>query len=96
MVQVLGLGITPWSILGRAQSILDRLLFGATVALYRLGPKDARLEIHGACIAEFDYVRAGWAGMIEGGLDLVTRKTYCRDLSSAVTASIAAYKITWV
>ena len=55
---------------GRAQFTLDRLLFGATVALYRVGPKDARLEIHGACIAEFDYVRAGWAGMIEGGLDL--------------------------
>jgi hypothetical protein len=95
MVKTLGLGITPWSILGRAQSILDRLLFGATVALYRVGPKDARLEIHGASIAEFDYVRAGWAGMIEGGLDLVARKTSCRDLSSAGTASVAAYKITW-
>jgi hypothetical protein len=96
MVKMLGLGITPWSILARAQSVLDRLLFGARVALYRTGPKDARVEIHGAQIAKFEYVRGGWAGMIEGGLDLVARKTYCRDVSAANAPSVAAYKVTWV
>jgi hypothetical protein len=95
MAKAVGLGITPWSILIRAQSILDRLLHRASAALYRVGPKDARLEIHGAPIAEFPYVRSGWAGMIEGGLDLVTRKTYCRDVSPAETSSVATYIVTW-
>lgn len=95
MSKAAGLGITPWSMLMRAQSILDRLLHRVSVAVYRVGPKDARLEIHGAPVAKFGYVRSGWAGMIEGGLDLVARKTYCSDVSSAGTSTVATYTIAW-
>ncbi len=95
MIKGLGGGMTPWTILARAQSVIDRLLRRATVALFQVGPKDARLEIHGARIAAFGYVRGGWAGMIEGGLDLVARKVYCRDMSPRATASVAVYLITW-
>lgn len=95
MIKTIGFGITPWSILPRTQAILDRLLMGSSVAVYRIGPKDVRLEIHGAPIASFAYVRQGWAGMIEGGLDLVTKRTFCRDVSPPRTTTVAAYVVTW-
>jgi hypothetical protein len=95
MIRALGFGITPWSILPRTQSILDRLLQRVAAAVLRVGPKDARIEIHGAPIASFQYVRGGWAGMIEGGLDLVTRKTYCRDVSRPNATTVAAFLVSW-
>ena len=95
MIKTLGFGITPWSILPRTQAILDRLMMGSAVMVARFGPKDARLEIHGAPIARFSYVRAGWAGMIEGGLELVCRRAFCRDVSPPRTATVAAYVLNW-
>jgi hypothetical protein len=96
VIKAIGFGIDPWSILPRTQAIVDRLLFGASASVVRVGPKDAKLEIHGAPIAAFEYVRSGWAGMIESGLDLVTRKAYCRDTSPNDTTTVASYLVTWV
>ncbi len=93
IIKTVGLGTTPWPILARAQSVFDRLLQRASVAVYREGPKDARLEVHGVPIAEFSYVRSGWAGMIEAGIELVARRAYCRDVSPAQTRSVAKYLI---
>jgi len=95
LAKVAGTGITPWAVLPRMQTVLDRLMLGSSVAIWELGPKDAHIEIHGVEIARFAYVRAGWAGMIEGGFDLVTRKTFCRDVSPQHTATVASYIVTW-
>lgn len=95
LVRALGVGITPWSILPRTQSVLDRLLLGSTVAVYKVGPKDARIEMHGIPIARYAYVRSGWSGMIEGGLDLVCRKSFVKDVSARRTETIACYLVTW-
>lgn len=95
LVRALGVGITPWSILPRTQSVLDRLLLGSTVAVTKLGPKDARIEMHGIPIARFAYVRSGWAGMIEGGVDLVCRKSFVKDVSPRRTETVALYLVTW-
>jgi hypothetical protein len=95
LVRSLGLGITPWSFLGRFQSVLDRLIENGSGAVYRMGPKDARVEIHGAPIARFAYVRGGWAGMLEGGLELVSRKVYCRDVSLRGTQTLASFVVSW-
>lgn len=95
LVKTLGLGITPWTLLARTQSVVDRLLDGASCRVTRLGPKEARVELHGAPIARFAYVRDGWAGMFEGGLELVARKTYARDTSPPGTRALAVYVVDW-
>jgi len=95
LVRALGVGITPWSLLPRVQSVLDRLLLGSTVAIYKVGPKDARIEMHGIPIAQYAYVRSGWAGMIEGGMDLVCRKSFVKDVSRPRTETVAMYLVTW-
>lgn len=95
LTKTLGLGITPWSLLGRMPSIVDRLLDGASCRVTRIGPKDARVEIHGAPIARFSYVRHGWAGMLEGGVELVARKAYVRDTSPPGTTTLAVLVVDW-
>jgi hypothetical protein len=95
MIRTLGLGITPWTILSRTQSFLDRLMLGSAASVTKLGPKDARVELHGVPIALYPYVRSGWAGMFEGTLEVVTRKVYCRDASPPRTESVAVLLLSW-
>lgn len=95
LVRTMGLGITPWTILPRTQSMLDRLMLRAAGSVIRLGPKDARIEVHGAPIARYSYVRLGWAGMIEATFEAIVRKAYCRDVSPLGATTSAALMLTW-
>ncbi len=64
--------------------------------MYKRGPKDALVEIHGVPIARFAYVRSGWAGMFESTLELVAQKVYVVDESPGVPQMLARLLITWV
>jgi hypothetical protein len=79
LIRTLSSGVTLWSVLPRLPSFLSRLVDGGACAVYKNGPKDARIEIHGVPVARFAYVRLGWAGMFESSLELVTRKVYALD-----------------
>jgi hypothetical protein len=96
LVRTLGNGVTIWTVLPRLPSFLERLVDGGACAIYKDGPKDARVEIHGVPIARFGYVRLGWAGMFGSTLELVARKVYVRDVSPARTLPVAAFTIAWV
>jgi hypothetical protein len=96
LVRTLGSGVTLWTVLPRLPSFLARLVNGGACAVFKDGPKDARIEIHGVPIARFAYVRLGWAGMFESSLELIARKVYVRDVSAARTLSVAAYSVAWV
>jgi hypothetical protein len=96
LVRTLGTGVTLWSVLPRLPSFLARLVNGGACAVYKDGPKDARIEIHGVPIARFAYVRLGWAGMFESSLELIARKVYVREVSSPRTTSTAVYTLSWV
>jgi hypothetical protein len=95
LVRTLGATVTPWTVLPRVHSFVGRLVNGGACAVYREGPKDARVEIHGVPIARFAYVRLGWAGMFEGTLSLLVRKVYVRDQSPPGTRTVAAYSVAW-
>ncbi|MFT3922146.1 MAG: hypothetical protein QM778_06400 [Myxococcales bacterium] len=96
LVRALGQTVTPWSVLPRLPAFLGRLVQGGECSVVKLGPKDARVELHGIDIARFKYVREGWAGMLEGTLELLVRKVYARDLSPADTQSVAVFSLAWV
>jgi len=96
LVRALGNGVTLWTVLPRLPSFLGRLVDGGACGVYKDGPKDARIEIHGVPIAHFAYVRLGWAGMFESSLELIARKVYVRDVSSPRTLPMAAFTIAWV
>jgi hypothetical protein len=95
LIRPLGAGITPWSVLPRAPSLLARLVDGGACAVYRQGPKEAHIEIHGVPLARFAYVRLGWAGMFEGTLELIAKKVYARDVSTPSPLPVAALSVAW-
>jgi hypothetical protein len=96
VVRSLGSGVTLWAVLPRLPSFLGRLVQGGACAVYREGPKDARIEVHGVPIVRYRYVRLGWTGMFESTLELVARKVYVRDVSPEPARTVAAFTLSWV
>ena len=97
MVRALGNAVSLWSILPKFPNFMGRLIQGGGCAVYRLGPKDARIELHAIPIARFGYVRSGWAGMFEGTFEIVARKVYVKDLPQRFDLpNSAIFELSWV
>lgn len=89
-------GATTWTALSHAQRFWDRLMLGGMLVVYKLGPKDARLEGYGAPIARVPYVRNGWRGMIAGVCELFGTRAYVHEIRSQCGGSSFAFRIAWV
>lgn len=96
IARTLTAGATPWTALGRFQSMWDRLLVGGDGAVYKLGPKDARVECLGIPLARFEYVTYGWAGMFASTLELITPRVHVEVDRALSTADSIVYRVSWV
>lgn len=90
-----GAGVTPWIGLAQHQRLCDRMLQGGASAVYRLGPKEARIEIYGVPIVRFPYFRNGWRGLIAGSGELFATKIYVTELVQLTTASSMVLRVAW-
>ena len=88
--------VDPAAILSRTQTLMDRSFKGATVAAWKTGPKDARVELLGIPALRFAYLRLGWMGAFEAGLELVSRKVYVSEIEKLRTRTSAAFSVSWV
>jgi hypothetical protein len=88
--------VDPVAILSRTQTLMDRSFLGATVAAWKTGPKDARVELLGIPALRFAYLRMGWMGAFEAGLELVARKVYVVEIEKQRTRTSAAFQVSWV
>jgi hypothetical protein len=95
MLRVLGNAVSMELVLPRFPLLVGRLVRGGACAVYKTAAHEARLELHAIPIAGFDYVRAGWAGMIEGTLALVSREVRVTDCSPRYPRTSARFCVAW-
>ena len=88
-------GVTPWAAIGSFQRLWDRLMQGGSAAVYKIGPKEARIEGHGVPMAEIAYFRNGWRGMIGASAEMFSRKAYAQELPAFENRSTVAYRLAW-
>jgi hypothetical protein len=88
-------GVTPWMGLEYFQRLWDRLMLGGSGAVYRVGPKDARVEIHGVPMVQFAYFRNGWRGMFAGSGQLFANSIHVTEITSFTTHTRTAFRISW-
>jgi hypothetical protein len=88
--------LSVWPLLERVEMAYVRLAQGGGTQLYKLGPKDARVEFHGLPLLDIPYIRAGLEGMIESTLGLVTRKVYASQVTELQTETTLAITVSWV
>lgn len=86
--------VDPALVLSRAPSISKRIFRGGGVRVTREGPKDVRVEFIGVPLCAISYFRWGFAGVIQGGLQLVVRRVYATPRQTSGTSM--AVTVSWV
>jgi len=91
-------GVTPWAGLEQFQRMWDRVMSGGSGAVYRTGPKEARVESHGNPLVKWAYFRNSWRGMFACAGELFCEKLYVADVSPAGAASHGHFvmRVAWV
>lgn len=88
-------GATPWVILGNSPRYWGRYYEGSAVALTKLGPKEARLEVRASSLAAYSYWRGALRSILYSLAVPFCQKAYVRELSPP-SRSGAAYRLSWV
>jgi hypothetical protein len=88
-------GATPWTVLGQFGRLWDLIWVGGAVGVFKLGPKEARLEVVGWPLARFAYCKNGILGVTQGLIQLFCSKVYVREVPRLCTATSLGYRIAW-
>jgi hypothetical protein len=89
-------GVTPWLGLERFGRIYDRLFVGGGCAIFKVGPKEARIEMVGVPLAAIAYFRVGLRGMTEAGCELFCKKAYAHEIPRLCSANVVTIRVAWV
>ncbi len=90
-----GAGVTPWTAFSQFNRLWDRVWVGGGVGVYKIGPKEARLEIVSWPLAGSTYVRHAMRGVSAGMLELFCTKAYVKELPALCTSMTLGYRCAW-
>ena len=88
-------GATPWSLLQNAQRYWGRSYVGSAVGVFKLGPKEGRLEVVANQLASFAYWRVALRGILTEMCGAFCRTVYVREESSRAKDAVT-YRMSWV
>ena len=90
-------GVTPWSAISLAHRIHDlNWRGGGDIAVWKLGPKEARYEMIQQPCASVPYFAASFGGFIRALCGLFCTRAYARRLPERCTSTRLAYRLAWV
>ena len=89
-------GADVWTVIRNIHRLWDRMFIGGGLAVYRLGPKEARLEVLGCSLAPIAYFRNGLQGVLHGIGALFARKIYVSEVTREATQTTIVYRGSWV
>lgn len=89
------MGANPWTVLANMPRLNDRLWRGGAFAVYKLGPKEARLEWHGQPVAASPYYRVAFGAFASAVLKPFCRSLFVRQLPQTSDHTTIAYRVSW-
>ena len=87
-------GTTPWVYLERIPRLFPRICVGGGVAIYKLGPKDARAEWYGLPGLAIPYFRTAFRGANQSIIALFCTKAYVSE-TPARRGGDWAFRVSW-
>ena len=88
-------GVTPWTVMPLFPRFWRRAFDGGGVRGVRLGPKEARLEMHQVELAESAYFRNAVRGLTVSVLELFCSRAYVRELPAPRVRGLASFRVQW-
>jgi hypothetical protein len=90
-----GSGVTPWTVLSQARRLWERAFQGSSLGVFKLGPKEARMEIIAWPLAHLEYNRVSFRGVLRSIVGPFCTRAYAYDVPSLFTATTMAHRIAW-
>lgn len=87
-------GTTPWLYLERLPRLFPRICRGGAVAIYKLGPKEARVEWYGLPGLAIPYFRTAFRGANQSIIELFCTKAYVSE-TPALRGGDWAFRASW-
>ncbi|MGO8992094.1 MAG: hypothetical protein ACLQVI_02110 [Polyangiaceae bacterium] len=87
-------GTTPWLFLERLPRLLTRICVGGAVAIYKLGPKEARAEWYGLPGLTIPYFQTAFRGANQAIIEFFCTKAYVSE-TKALRGGDWAYRASW-
>jgi hypothetical protein len=88
-------GVTPWACLALQKRLWQRVWQGGDIAVFKLGPKEARVEGVGWPCSRVPYCRSALRGVLLGQTELFCKKAFVREVPSLCTATTLGYRVAW-
>jgi hypothetical protein len=89
-------GVTPFFALGQANTLLVRTWVGTSMAVWRLGPKEARLDWVQQPLMRYPYFRTAFGAFTAAICALFAMTLYAREMPARTKDDEASYRISWV
>ncbi len=89
-------GVTPWLPLSSLHRLWSRLFEGGGVAVYKVGPKEARIDIVRVPFAEFAYFRGAFRGLAAAGFEMFSNRVYVTELARFASPTTIVFRVAWV
>jgi hypothetical protein len=89
------LGVTPWTALGLAHRLRETSWRGSDLAIYRLGPKEARYDWIGQPCAAIPYFVRSFNGFMRALLELFCTKAYTHPVAARCNPTTLSVRISW-
>jgi hypothetical protein len=90
-----GAGVTPWTILPLVDRLWRRGANAGAGAVFRLGPKEARVEFVGCELFDIPYFRHAFRGVLYGIVARFCTKQYVHDVAPRPPGE-AIFRLQWV
>jgi len=88
-------GVSPWTIYRQLDKLWERVWRGGAVAVYKVGPKEARVDVVRWPLAELRYIRLAMPAVLHGLTELFCKKAYVTEIPRACFDDNLAFKIAW-
>jgi hypothetical protein len=88
-------GADVWTVFAQAQRMWERTCRGGAVAVFKLGPKEARIEVAGYPLSRYRYNRVTMRGIISGIAGLFCSKLYIHEIGSQCTTTDLTFRVSW-
>ncbi len=88
-------GVTPWTVLPQYHRLFRRGADGGALAVWKLGPKEARIEIVGCELFDVTYFRAAFRGVLLDIASLFCATAYIHDQTRIPPRGTAVFRFQW-
>ena len=88
-------GASPWILFANARRVWERIFDGCDIAVYKVGPKEAYVEVVNCPLLGLPYFRAAFRAYFRAVVALLSKVAYTSEMTAYGTDSDAVFRFSW-